>query len=209
MNEKTGINHMVVETLSVKPSLQYAEFSLAKLKMDCNSQPPLFIDEGMIYGQRDSVAIQPSNHSQSTADGIYVHSNLFSFSLSLHSPVVQPERIKVSTKSYDVRADIWSLGISLVELVTGSSPYSLDRFNTEFALLSHIVDAEPPLPDKDKFSSEFYGFVAKWWVHIYSGRYIYTVGGNREFLKQGGFEGDILYKRQCMSVIYGSHRPTQ
>jgi mitogen-activated protein kinase kinase 7 len=70
-----------------------------------------------------------------------------------------PERIKVSTKSYDVRADIWSLGISLVELVTGSSPYSLDRFHTEFALLSHIVDAEPPLPDKDKFSSEFYGFV--------------------------------------------------
>ena len=76
----------------------------------------------------------------------------------------------MSTKSYDVRADIWSLGISLVELVTGSSPYSLDRFNTEFALLSHIVDAEPPLPDKDKLSSEFYGFVAKWWVHIYSGR---------------------------------------
>ena len=66
------------------------------------------------------------------------------------------------TKSYDIRADIWSLGISLVELVTGSSPYSLDRFNTEFALLAHIVDAEPPLPDREKFSGEFYDFVAKW-----------------------------------------------
>ena len=97
---------------------------------------------------------------------LMVHSNLFSFSFL---PAVQPERIKVSTKSYDVRADIWSLGISLVELVTGSSPYSLDRFHTEFALLSHIVDAEPPLPDKDKFSSEFYGFVDQWWVHTGEG----------------------------------------
>ena len=80
------------------------------------------------------------------------------------SPPPQPERIKVSTNSYDIRADIWSLGISLVELVTGSSPYALDRFHTEFALLSHIVDAEPPLPDKDKFSPEFYSFIAQWWV---------------------------------------------
>ena len=53
-----------------------------------------------------------------------------------------------------------------MELVTGSSPYSLDRFHTEFALLSHIVDADPPLPDKEKFSTEFYSFVAQWCVCV-------------------------------------------
>ena len=80
---------------------------------------------------------------------------------------LQPERINVCTKSYDVRADIWSLGISLVELATGSSPYSKERFNTEFALLSHIVDAPPPLLDKAKFSHEFYDFVAQWYICVH------------------------------------------
>ena len=66
------------------------------------------------------------------------------------------------TNSYDIRADIWSLGISLVELATGSSPYSLDTFNTEFALLAHIVNEDPPLPERERFSPEFYDFVAQW-----------------------------------------------
>ena len=79
---------------------------------------------------------------------------------------LQPERINVCTKSYDVRADVWSLGISLVELATGSSPYSKERFHTEFALLSHIVDAPPPLLDRTKFSPEFFDFVAQWCVCV-------------------------------------------
>ena len=82
--------------------------------------------------------------------------------MSLALSTSQPERIKVCTKSYDVRADIWSLGISLVELVTGTSPYTKQCFNTEFALLAHIVDAPPPLVDKETFSSDFYDFVAQW-----------------------------------------------
>lgn len=74
-----------------------------------------------------------------------------------------PERINVSTKSYDVRADIWSLGISLEELAIGTSPYSMESFHTEFALLSHIVDAPPPVDhlDKTKFSPEFIDFVSQ------------------------------------------------
>jgi serine/threonine protein kinase len=38
----------------------------------------------------------------------------------------QPERIDPtgSPDKYDVRSDVWSLGISLVELATGKFPYS-------------------------------------------------------------------------------------
>ena len=87
----------------------------------------------------------------------------FTISLSI-SLSLQPERINVSTKSYDVRADIWSLGISLEELAIGTSPYSMESFHTEFALLSHIVDAPPPVDhlDKTKFSPEFIDFVSQW-----------------------------------------------
>lgn len=39
---------------------------------------------------------------------------------------MQPERIDPtgSPDKYDVRSDVWSLGISLVELATGKFPYS-------------------------------------------------------------------------------------
>ena len=81
-----------------------------------------------------------------------------------HTHTHQPERIKLQTgnEGYDVRADIWSLGMSLVELATGGSPYNMKAFGTEFELLTHIVDAPPPLPDRSKFSANFYNFIAKW-----------------------------------------------
>ncbi|XP_019851593.1 PREDICTED: dual specificity mitogen-activated protein kinase kinase 7-like isoform X2 [Amphimedon queenslandica] len=74
-----------------------------------------------------------------------------------------PERINMShdSKGYDVRADVWSLGISLVEMATGSAPYKFNEFSSEFDLLTHIVQAPPPLLDEDKFSPNFYDFVAQ------------------------------------------------
>ena len=78
--------------------------------------------------------------------------------------ILQPERINISQSpsGYDVRADVWSLGITLVELATGSSPYDSQKFKNEFQLLTHIVQAPPPLLNKDKFSENFYDFVAQW-----------------------------------------------
>jgi len=38
-------------------------------------------------------------------------------------PYMAPERIEPSQTSYDVTSDVWSLGISLIELATGKFPY--------------------------------------------------------------------------------------
>ncbi len=76
--------------------------------------------------------------------------------------VLQPERINLQREGYDIRADVWSLGISLVQLATGRLVYSEMKFGTEFELLTHIVQAPPPLPNREDFSPEFYDFVSQW-----------------------------------------------
>ena len=89
------------------------------------------------------------------------HTHLLSHMMHTHS---QPERInlEIGKEGYDVRADIWSLGISLVELATGQLPYACSKFTTEFQMLTFIVKAPPPLPEQGKFSPQFYDFLAQW-----------------------------------------------
>lgn len=70
-----------------------------------------------------------------------------------------PERLNKST--YDVRADIWSLGISLIELATGSFPYS--QTQNEFAVMTKIISDPPPtLPYHIEFTFAFRQFVESW-----------------------------------------------
>lgn len=74
---------------------------------------------------------------------------------------MSPERIEPSDPSrpdYDIRADIWSLGITLIELATNAYPYSNCR--SDFDVMSRIVTEEPPqLPDHLVFSDDFRSFV--------------------------------------------------
>lgn len=76
----------------------------------------------------------------------------------------QPERIDLNKSEYDIRADVWSLGITLVELATGSNPYK--GCNTDFEVLTRVLESDPPCLPKDRgFSVEFHMFVEKWQVH--------------------------------------------
>ncbi|XP_077461214.1 dual specificity mitogen-activated protein kinase kinase 7 isoform X1 [Stigmatopora argus] len=72
-----------------------------------------------------------------------------------------PERIDPpdpTKPDYDIRADVWSLGISLVELATGQFPYK--NCNTDFEVLTKVLQEDPPLlPLSMGFSLDFQSFV--------------------------------------------------
>eukprot|EP00126_Sphaerothecum_destruens_P006990 Sdes_comp19628_c0_seq1m11406 len=73
------------------------------------------------------------------------------------SHYMAPERIKGS-KEYDIRSDVWSLGISLVEMATGQYPYP--KTDSVFAMLKCIV--QDPSPDvSDKCSPQLSDFIGK------------------------------------------------
>jgi len=74
-------------------------------------------------------------------------------------PYMAPERIHPppGCKGFDIRSDIWSLGISMIEISTGKFPYS--QWETPFEQLRQVVQDPPPkLPDVG-FSPLFVDFV--------------------------------------------------
>ncbi|CCE61787.1 hypothetical protein TPHA_0B01150 [Tetrapisispora phaffii CBS 4417] len=72
-----------------------------------------------------------------------------------------PERIRSlnpDKSTYSVQSDVWSLGLSILELALGDYPYPPETFDNIFSQLSAIVDGPPPkLPER--FSPEAQEFV--------------------------------------------------
>ncbi|KJE94951.1 mitogen-activated protein kinase kinase 4 [Capsaspora owczarzaki ATCC 30864] len=71
---------------------------------------------------------------------------------------MSPERIALAGQ-YDIRSDVWSLGIALVELATAKYPYPPDA--SIFGILRHIVDGPAPSVPEGQFSPEFVAFLSK------------------------------------------------
>jgi len=74
-------------------------------------------------------------------------------------PYMAPERIDPSGNpaNYDVRSDVWSFGISMMEVTTGKFPYKL--WATPFEQLRQVVmDAAPTLPS-GKYSDDLVDFI--------------------------------------------------
>ncbi|VDN39059.1 unnamed protein product [Gongylonema pulchrum] len=77
-----------------------------------------------------------------------------------HYCCLQPERLDAQHE-YDIRADVWSVGISLVELARGEYPYR--GCNSEFEVLTRIVsDPAPELKTEEGFSPLFCDFEHSW-----------------------------------------------
>lgn len=70
-----------------------------------------------------------------------------------------PERL--SERRYDIRSDVWSLGISLVEICVGHFPYV--GWKTVFDQLQSVVHGDPPyLTANDNYSVDLCNFVNQW-----------------------------------------------
>ncbi|KAI9331427.1 kinase-like domain-containing protein [Zopfochytrium polystomum] len=73
-----------------------------------------------------------------------------------------PERISVENSgTYTVQSDIWSLGLSLVEMAMGRYPYPTSEYDSVFAQINAIVTGDPPELPEDRFSSDCRDFVAQ------------------------------------------------
>ncbi|KAK2192385.1 hypothetical protein NP493_30g01027 [Ridgeia piscesae] len=75
-------------------------------------------------------------------------------------PYMAPERIdpRASSRGYDVRSDVWSLGITMIEVATGRFPYP--KWTNVFEQLTQVVKGDAPSLGNDaQFSPEFVSFV--------------------------------------------------
>ncbi|NWT63264.1 MP2K6 kinase, partial [Erythrocercus mccallii] len=73
----------------------------------------------------------------------------------------QPERInpELNQKGYSVKSDIWSLGITMIELAILRFPY--DSWGTPFQQLKQVVEEPSPQLPAEKFSAEFVDFTSQ------------------------------------------------
>jgi len=77
-------------------------------------------------------------------------------------PYMAPERINPSKDhpGYDIRSDVWSFGITILEIAIGKFPYPLSQ--TFFDQLKRVCSDDPPkLPDDTTYSEEFQDFLVK------------------------------------------------
>ncbi|KAK3559992.1 hypothetical protein QTP86_033683, partial [Hemibagrus guttatus] len=77
-------------------------------------------------------------------------------------PYMAPERINPETnqKGYNVKSDIWSLGITMIELAILRFPY--DSWGTPFQQLKQVVEEPSPQLPADRFSPSL-------WISRHSG----------------------------------------
>ncbi|XP_066560511.1 dual specificity mitogen-activated protein kinase kinase 6 isoform X1 [Amia ocellicauda] len=76
-------------------------------------------------------------------------------------PYMAPERInpELNQKGYNVKSDIWSLGITMIELAILRFPY--DSWGTPFQQLKQVVEEPSPQLPADRFSQEFVDFASQ------------------------------------------------
>ncbi|ESO08521.1 hypothetical protein HELRODRAFT_74733, partial [Helobdella robusta] len=78
-------------------------------------------------------------------------------------PYMPPERINPTAiegrETYGIRSDVWSLGITMVELATGEFPYK--KTAALFGQINEVVYGPAPRLPPNEFTSDFEDFIVK------------------------------------------------
>lgn len=120
-----------------------------------------------------------------------------------------PERIDPvdpANPVYDTRADIWSLGITLVELGTGQYPYK--NCSTEFEVMTTILTQDAPVLSGDQFSENFKSFVNQCLIKQVKDRPKYNVLMKHPFI-QHYKNTDVDVKSWLKSVLDTKNQQTK
>ncbi|KAG6918538.1 hypothetical protein DXG01_013628 [Tephrocybe rancida] len=76
-----------------------------------------------------------------------------------------PERIKGESQNnlgtYTVSSDVWSLGLSMIEIGVGQYPFPPETYANVFAQLTAIVHGDPPDLPEDRYSTDARDWVAR------------------------------------------------
>lgn len=71
-----------------------------------------------------------------------------------------PERITTkNSQYYTVHSDVWSLGLSLLEMALGKYPYAITDNDSVISQLNKIVTGDPPTLPEPNYSQESQNFV--------------------------------------------------
>ncbi|XP_071493793.1 dual specificity mitogen-activated protein kinase kinase 7-like [Diadema setosum] len=128
-----------------------------------------------------------------------------------------PERIDPpdpNNPDYDVRADVWSLGISLVELATGEFPYK--NCTNDFEVLARVLSEDPPrLPLKRGFSVDFHSFIQCCLTKDYNKRPKYIQLKEHSFFKRyliakvdvASWFASVMHKVRTQTSRHDRHTP--
>eukprot|EP00088_Acartia_fossae_P012954 TRINITY_DN16708_c0_g2_i1.p1 TRINITY_DN16708_c0_g2~~TRINITY_DN16708_c0_g2_i1.p1 ORF type:complete len:464 (+),score=138.34 TRINITY_DN16708_c0_g2_i1:204-1595(+) len=132
-------------------------------------------------------------------------------------PYMAPERIDPArAKGYDVRSDVWSLGITLIELATGKFPYP--KWNSVFEQLTQVVHGSPPqltncavTNNGNKFSEEFIGFVNLCLKKDESERPKYTKLLEQPFIHKSTYDmfDTAEYVNKILDYMQGNYHRTE
>ncbi|KAF5351944.1 hypothetical protein D9756_007593 [Leucocoprinus leucothites] len=99
-----------------------------------------------------------------------------------------PERIQGESQNnlgtYTVASDVWSLGLSMIEIGMGRYPYPPETYSNVFAQLTAIVHGDPPELPEDKYSATAREFVAGCLVKRPQDRSTYQQLLDHEFLNE-------------------------
>nr|ALE20541.1 MAP2K7 [Leptinotarsa decemlineata] len=120
-----------------------------------------------------------------------------------------PERIEPDPQNpdYDVRADVWSLGITLVEMATGVFPYQ--DCKTDFEVLTKVIGQDPPsLPQDKEFTTEFREFVSCCLKKDKKHRPKYKQLKNQPFIKKYEVTDDVNVGEWYVKLLQSSEDDT-